>query len=339
MDGQESVNNVEPDVPNITKPDKAVPFQVNREAIEQIAVHNQPEELRALGLTVYDQLTFEESILKQVDTALEEQERSKSTKKSGIAIKGLKNGSEGGKRKADNEAAQLVVPSVQNETEQEKSVRLGLSTPFGTTLSNVNKNAQELTSFEKYLLEQEKLRMQKTKQTKKGKSLIKPDKPKKSYQYPTDTPMKSNASKPQSILEAYLINASKRASESNNKAQLGEIAAGKKRKAKDDDKEWATDDSDWEYSEDDEQSKNRRKKKIRRKNGQAVDDGNTQDFNERIANWRKLSGVSQEDDDDDDECEDFEGGYKLPKRVWDRLYNYQKVGVRWMWELHIQVFN
>jgi DNA excision repair protein ERCC-6 len=29
-------------------------------------------------------------------------------------------------------------------------------------------------------------------------------------------------------------------------------------------------------------------------------------------------------------------GLKIPKSLWSRLYNYQRVGVQWMFELHQQ---
>merc|ERR1711911_20360 len=55
-------------------------FQVNRDMISCIAVENQPDELKTLGLIVYDQSKFEEGILKQVDDALQEQELNKVVK-------------------------------------------------------------------------------------------------------------------------------------------------------------------------------------------------------------------------------------------------------------------
>ena len=30
------------------------------------------------------------------------------------------------------------------------------------------------------------------------------------------------------------------------------------------------------------------------------------------------------------------GGYRIPARVYDQLFPYQQVGVKWMWELHTQ---
>jgi SNF2 family DNA or RNA helicase len=41
---------------------------------------------------------------------------------------------------------------------------------------------------------------------------------------------------------------------------------------------------------------------------------------------------------DPDEGEEvlFSGGYRLPAQLYDNLFDYQRIGVRWMWELHRQ---
>ena len=33
---------------------------------------------------------------------------------------------------------------------------------------------------------------------------------------------------------------------------------------------------------------------------------------------------------------EFDGGYKLPSHIYDALFEYQRTGVKWMWELHCQ---
>jgi hypothetical protein len=32
----------------------------------------------------------------------------------------------------------------------------------------------------------------------------------------------------------------------------------------------------------------------------------------------------------------FDGGYRVPAKLFDRLFPYQQVGVQWLWELHLQ---
>ena len=89
---------------------------------------------------------------------------------------------------------------------------------------------------------------------------------------------------------------------------------------------WKTDDSDWEGT-DDESSK----KKPRQKDG---DDGDKERYVARLANWQ--AGRSEEEKKEDGRYEEMEGGLKAPSVIWDQLYAYQKVGVQWMFELHQQ---
>jgi DNA excision repair protein ERCC-6 len=64
----------------------------------------------------------------------------------------------------------------------------------------------------------------------------------------------------------------------------------------------------------------------------------------------QLHDQQQQDDDDDDLIDRtvwknlsdsgddviFDGGFVLPACIYDRLYSYQRTGVRWLWELHKQ---
>ena len=40
--------------------------------------------------------------------------------------------------------------------------------------------------------------------------------------------------------------------------------------------------------------------------------------------------------EDEEQCVVLEGGLKIPDAVFSRLFDYQKVGVQWLWELHCQ---
>jgi len=61
---------------------------------------------------------------------------------------------------------------------------------------------------------------------------------------------------------------------------------------------------------------------------------------------KKVDDVEEKGEDDDeeensgeDEEDDyvvFEGGLKIPTTIYDRLFDYQKTGVKWLWELHTQ---
>ena len=97
-----------------------------------------------------------------------------------------------------------------------------------------------------------------------------------------------------------------------------------------------------------------------------IDDGNESVFQSRVRRWAirrrnarrlvegALSGSGEEQEDADDEGPDdiaeeeaylphpeipdtvFEGGYKLPGDVYPSLFDYQKTGVQWLYELYQQ---
>ncbi len=94
-----------------------------------------------------------------------------------------------------------------------------------------------------------------------------------------------------------------------------------------------TDDSDWESSSDEGSS---RKKFSKRHRGQTtVDDGDREEYLDRLQQWQDQQ-EGGEDDGLDRRYEELEGGLQVPSRIWERLYGYQKVCVQWLWELHQQ---
>lgn len=103
-----------------------------------------------------------------------------------------------------------------------------------------------------------------------------------------------------------------------------------------DDKGWNTDDSDWDYSDEDKNddavSERIAKKKI--KNYNTVDDGDKDLYLERLQEWQDSRSAS--DEALDSKYEELDGGLRVPARLWQSLYHYQKVAVQWMWELHQQ---
>ena len=48
------------------------------------------------------------------------------------------------------------------------------------------------------------------------------------------------------------------------------------------------------------------------------------------------SDLGSEEEEEEEEDVVFEGGYRLPADVWNRLFDYQRTAVKWMWELHTQ---
>lgn len=77
------------------------------------------------------------------------------------------------------------------------------------------------------------------------------------------------------------------------------------------------------------------------------DDGNLGEYLRRIEGWkeerlkRKQTKILRGDDLDSEEeeeegYEEFDGGFRVPLSIWNKLYKYQRTCVRWLWELHCQ---
>lgn len=81
-------------------------------------------------------------------------------------------------------------------------------------------------------------------------------------------------------------------------------------------------------------------KKYSRKS--AIDDYDEYDYEDRVDDWLE-NGISSMRDmaekDDEDErpgLAHFSGGLEIPAWINDRLFGYQRTGLRWLWELHLQ---
>ncbi|CAK1546992.1 unnamed protein product [Leptosia nina] len=82
-----------------------------------------------------------------------------------------------------------------------------------------------------------------------------------------------------------------------------------------------------------------------------VDDGDTKLYNDRVAKWRQsLSDVQSgnlsvpyisadiqyvlDGNKQPLESHELQNGLCIPNYIWKQLYRYQRVGVKWLWELH-----
>ncbi|XP_046572869.1 LOW QUALITY PROTEIN: DNA excision repair protein ERCC-6-like [Haliotis rubra] len=79
----------------------------------------------------------------------------------------------------------------------------------------------------------------------------------------------------------------------------------------------------------------------------AKDDGDERYYQRRLKEYQRTELLKKferesrldargEDDNDSEEDEEFDGGLQVPGIIWKNLYQYQRVGVRWLWELHCQ---
>ncbi|CAG5128960.1 unnamed protein product [Candidula unifasciata] len=81
-------------------------------------------------------------------------------------------------------------------------------------------------------------------------------------------------------------------------------------------------------------TKVKRDKSIR----QEKDDADAESYQKRLFRQQKLDQLEegQDADSDNDPEAEFDGGFQVPRKLWKKLFNYQKTGVRWLWELHCQ---
>ncbi|XP_078715634.1 DNA excision repair protein ERCC-6 isoform X4 [Lampetra fluviatilis] len=74
------------------------------------------------------------------------------------------------------------------------------------------------------------------------------------------------------------------------------------------------------------------------------DDGDIEQYKQRVRRWhrgrllakkkRLEEGLSATESEESDV--EFEGGFKVPASLWQKLYKYQQTGVQWLWELHVK---
>ncbi|KAI6210840.1 hypothetical protein M3Y96_00370600 [Aphelenchoides besseyi] len=109
--------------------------------------------------------------------------------------------------------------------------------------------------------------------------------------------------------------------------------------------DWITDDAEEEVESATRKQKKRAKSKIpttstKSKSRKAVkDDGNEEDFIERLREYHESQKELQAEgspNDLDGDFHDIQSGYKITSSIWNRLYKYQKTGVRWLHQLHEQ---
>ncbi|RAR15052.1 DNA repair and recombination protein RAD26 [Stemphylium lycopersici] len=87
-----------------------------------------------------------------------------------------------------------------------------------------------------------------------------------------------------------------------------------------------------------------------------VDDGNERVFRKRIETWTKNRAAARKkakanigeaaaDEEEEEECyqphpteadTEFDGGFRIPGDIYPALFDYQKTGVQWLWELYSQ---
>ncbi|XP_046660917.1 DNA excision repair protein ERCC-6-like [Homalodisca vitripennis] len=333
-------------------------FRINMSAIQSVSKENQAMELQSLeGLSVYDQGTLEAGILHQVDQALDETVEStdmlESTGESSMERQ-IRLGEmtpfgstlDTAATTARNQKSGLreIEEYFEKQMELQGMVkqRMNKRKPQAESKLKDSENLKKKQKENKHDLLKRKLlnREGKTKKKRKKEELgtetkdffpwsEKPDPvasetasvdfedPSGSEYQPSESDCESSSAEAQQTI----------AEEKEGKPTLKrKKKSSKSRKPYKIPEDWASDDSDWEYS--DEEGNIKRNKRTKKE----LDDGDVDAFNRRIRLWER----EKQKECVEEKYHQLDGGYKLPLNMWDKLYNYQRVGVRWLWELDRQ---
>ncbi|XP_050419856.1 DNA excision repair protein ERCC-6-like [Adelges cooleyi] len=274
---------------------------INRNKIEAIPTNEQPKELQDLrGLVVYNVNDFEQGVLQQVadcdvlDSRTIENNYDGTKTLGGLGIE---------------------------ETENERKIRLGEMTPFGTvdSLHESAKSSEDI--LQKYLLSQSKLGSTKVQKPKKNRFFHNKKKLKTPVknQTPATTPIKQKVN--DSGSEYVPSTDSENEANSEKFSKKKKISLQNKIKLLDDNSDV---NSDEEFFESRKNSSNRYK---------TYDDGIEENYQQRLREYEQFNFEIATDNDDVFHFidEDF---FKVPKELWEKLYKYQRIGIKWLWELH-----
>eukprot|EP00106_Octopus_bimaculoides_P007516 XP_014774958.1 PREDICTED: DNA excision repair protein ERCC-6-like [Octopus bimaculoides] len=240
----------------------------------------------------------------------------------------------------------LTFGNSEQETEQEKLIRTGEMTPFGSVTKDPSDkkskgisltSESDMSPFEKFLMEKEQTKIKRTppKHQKTSTVTLATLKERNSVMQdsrfaPTPSPSKKKKNnwfderKKQFRSEPLPSSSSKTIKVSDDS---DEDSPGNEFAVKDcrDGRGYNDSDDEWYPDNDIGQTK------------AIVEDTCPRQYNARKI-FEKVNGDVEESDSDEEGYSDaeFDGGLKVPKKTWKQLYKYQKTGVRWLWELHCQ---
>ncbi|OQV23737.1 DNA excision repair protein ERCC-6 [Hypsibius exemplaris] len=115
------------------------------------------------------------------------------------------------------------------------------------------------------------------------------------------------------------------------------LSQGRKRKVLEE--EAASEEEAGNYEEDESEDGNLKVTKKLRSN-KTKDDANSADYIKRIQVYKREQLVRRHEASDasfdEEEFMSLSDGLKIPRIIWNELYQYQKAGLKWLWELHKQ---
>lgn len=310
-------------------------IQVHREEITPTIVREGNEELEDLDVEAYDQQTYEKGVFEQVNKAISTVDGDKSNcsdapKKSPIDIMQLIH------HQNDQDLAddQAEVP-----VEQDEHV-LQL-----TRLERLNKTVKREAIDDTHDCNQSTSRLPKIPRLSNRVKVQESDptvnvtnRPEVKTEPPSYTTEIADQDEPE-------LNQSLDASFAGYYQPLG----SSKKIVKDEESTDEEFDADIDYETDsdlgadeEEHDKRRARRKTKKNSKKLEDDGDFRAYESRIKSYTRdraklrLENISEDGNElmKLDELIEVEGKLKIPKELWDNLFEHQKTGVRWLWELH-----
>ncbi|BES98255.1 DNA excision repair protein [Nesidiocoris tenuis] len=329
-------------------------FCVNVSAIESVAKTQQASELQQLELDVFDHATLEKGIIAQVNEAIQN-----------AAVNKDPSATDEPKEKGE------IVDDLEEESDFAKKVRLGELTPFDQSEEgrSFQKKAQDgfNEALLKYMENQQRLQQSRKKKSENSPKKVQPPKPvvKRKNRAPkefVDDPTQPVKGKGKKSSKGKFLGSSqtkRRKKEklgsrksrgrarSDTAPQPGEVNAanfdnesGSEYLPSDSEKSddeavprsskpikkllstaaRSDSDTDWDSSDDDTSKK--------RQGNKELDDGDPHYFTKRVKHIDRNEYLK--------ELQVVLGEFKCPKIIWEKLYKYQQVAVKWFWELNQQ---
>ena len=225
-----------------------------------------------------------------------------------------------------DEAGPMAMPA---ESEQEKDIRLGMMTSFGTVLKSQTGNLIDGRAHVNF----EDLNGLKKETASANDEISLTNEKTKKRRLSSEDCDNSEENRKRTRMENKSLETATpefkrhpQLDESSHKSSRTKVKSG-----------FETDDSDWDYSsdnEDNETIRSKKRAKTKHDTGKILDDGDRKEYINRLEDWHESRTTG--DIKSDSIYEELEGGLRVPKAIWTKLYHYQRVGVQWLWELDQQ---
>lgn len=337
-------NQDEQNVASSSRPKSSVHVTVHRAEISATTVVEGNQELEELDVEVYDQTTYERGVFEQCNKALSISSQSNSFKNC-VSNKSKKTADD--LTRLIQSSDYVVTREPENETQPDRD-ELILELTRQQRLNKVVIKKEKPDAFNAQPQLKNLPRIPRLSQNKQGSEA----RPSLHERPPTVTKSSSSTSQVMQI-KSEITSPQPSDSESGDDSDVSEYKPpGQSRPIKsnrtqniDDESSGIEEDDledDIEYESDSDAKSARGDDETRRRKRKVEDDGDFKCYQARIKAFTRAKAQARLQNISDDGTEaknldetvQVEGELQAPKEIWDNLFEHQKIGVRWLWELH-----